>query len=44
MLFLIVLAALVIWALAAGIVSVLRDGYGPVATRPGTEPELRHAR
>lgn len=34
MLFLIVLAALVVWALAATVFVVVRDGYGPVATRP----------
>lgn len=44
MVFLIVLAALIVWALAAGLVAVLRDGYGPIPTRPGTEPAPRAAR
>lgn len=33
MVFLIVLAALVVWALAATVFVVIRDGYRPIATR-----------
>lgn len=37
MVFLIVLAALIVWAIAAAVVSVVRDGYGPLQTWTGTE-------
>lgn len=37
MVFLIVLAALIVWAIAAAVVSVVRDGHGPLPTRTGTE-------
>lgn len=41
MVFLIVVAALMVWALAAVVVAVVRDGYGRVPERPGTEPVAR---
>ncbi|WP_204162381.1 hypothetical protein [Rathayibacter sp. VKM Ac-2754] len=48
MVFLIVIAALIAWAVAAAVVTVVRDGYGPVPTRTETErvapPDARPAR
>lgn len=40
MVFLIVLAALVVWALAATVFVVIRDGYSPVATRTDGEARM----
>ena len=41
MFFLIILAALALIAIGATIIQVRRDGYRPVATRPGTPPAPR---
>ena len=37
MIFLIVVAAVIVWAVAAAVVAVLRDGHGPRPTWTGTE-------
>ncbi|WP_167305270.1 hypothetical protein [Rathayibacter sp. VKM Ac-2759] len=37
MVFLIVVAALIVWAVVAAVVAVVRDGYGPLPTRTGAE-------
>ncbi|WP_268788310.1 MULTISPECIES: hypothetical protein [unclassified Rathayibacter] len=43
MVFLIVVAALIVWAVAAAVVVVVRDGYGPLPTRTGTERAARRS-
>ncbi|WP_279631710.1 hypothetical protein [Rathayibacter sp. VKM Ac-2760] len=43
MVFLIVIAALIVWAVAAAVLLVVRDGYGPLPARAGTERVARRS-